>query len=361
MIRGKTIVIISPESWSDLHVSKHLYAKQLAKNNNVYFVNPPKSKKEKLNAIDFKVNLINSYYHIRGLNRFPKFIGRLLMKREVNSILRQLNGKSVDLVWSFDPSRLYYLDLFNAKIKIAHLVDYLTDKRLNEWLLSADLCFGVTNGIVERIKSVQPSVFKINHGFIPKDIKFSGSKKDRKVGVYFGNLNMVYIDWKSLLDIVVSFQEVDFQFYGTHDLSLLRQNEYFNKLEHESNFNINDPVAYESVYNVLTSSDFAIVAYRHHDFSKRLENSHKIMQYLGSGIPIFSSYISEYGDKGLFPMYRELDSVIPSFKKFIANEDGDFDQEAQSKRVSYALDNTYDKQLERIESLLIELGWEEEN
>jgi hypothetical protein len=45
-LSGKNILLISPESWGQNHVSKHHYATELSKNNKIYFLNPPSSKKQ---------------------------------------------------------------------------------------------------------------------------------------------------------------------------------------------------------------------------------------------------------------------------------------------------------------------------
>ena len=41
-LRGKTILILSPQAWDTMFLSKHYYAIELAKRGNkVYFLNPP--------------------------------------------------------------------------------------------------------------------------------------------------------------------------------------------------------------------------------------------------------------------------------------------------------------------------------
>ena len=48
-MRAKTIIILSPQNWGTMFLSKHHYAVELAKlGNKVYFINPPK---------DFRFNI----------------------------------------------------------------------------------------------------------------------------------------------------------------------------------------------------------------------------------------------------------------------------------------------------------------
>jgi hypothetical protein len=115
-LNDKNILIISPDSWGFLPVSKHHYAIELAKTNHVYFLNPPSEKKGIF--LDKGVNVINDYKRIQGINKIPfTFIKRFLMKVEIKSILKKTSKNKIDIVWSFDTSRLYFLDLFKAKMK----------------------------------------------------------------------------------------------------------------------------------------------------------------------------------------------------------------------------------------------------
>jgi hypothetical protein len=42
VLKNKTILVISPNNWGTMHISKHHYAIELARlGNSVYFLNPP--------------------------------------------------------------------------------------------------------------------------------------------------------------------------------------------------------------------------------------------------------------------------------------------------------------------------------
>ncbi len=164
---------------------------------------------------------------------------------------------------------------------------------------------------------------------------------------------MLYIDWESIYLIVDRFQNITFKFYGNHDLNLLNKNIFFEKLSKLKNVSINAPVSPEEMQKILKKSRFALVSYLHLIYGKQVDNSHKIMQYLGSGIPIFSSFTYEYRNYKLFPMFYNQKEVVNLFEQFINNEFNDFTEDSKNKRINFALENTYSKQIERIEKIIL--------
>ena len=89
--------------------------------------------------------------------------------------------------------------------------------------------------------------------------------------------------------------------------------------------------------------------------SNKGSNSHKILEYLNTGKVVISNYISSYSDKrDLIAMVDEnSNSKLPDlFKKVISNLSSYNSIEFQKKRIEFALDNTYAKQIDRIETYL---------
>ena len=78
-------MIISPERWGKIKVSKHHYALTLAKRGNVvYYLNPPSiSGPFSINVKNVRQNLkiINYRTFLRGSNRFPMVIRRYIHGR----------------------------------------------------------------------------------------------------------------------------------------------------------------------------------------------------------------------------------------------------------------------------------------
>src|SRR5688572_25831414 len=100
---GKSVLIISPEPWKHLFVSKHHYAIELSKRNKVYFLNPPGKKYLFQKTSYGNVWEITYPAFPSGLRFFPRYFQLLWIKRKYNEI-QKLVGTKFDCVWSFDNS-----------------------------------------------------------------------------------------------------------------------------------------------------------------------------------------------------------------------------------------------------------------
>ena len=173
-LKNKTIIIISPQAWGNMFISKHHYAIELAKRgNDVYFLNPPDQIKTNKKSY---IEIVKSG-DIRGLSfinhklSFPynlKFhalpIFHFLMKYHVQKILKKIN-KPVDIIWAFDLGNIYPLKFFGKKTyKIFHPVDEPLDKIAIDSAKGANIIFSVTNEIIEKYQKFHVPKHFINHG-----------------------------------------------------------------------------------------------------------------------------------------------------------------------------------------------------
>ncbi len=350
-MEGKKIIIISPDAWSFVPVSKHHYAKTLAKNNTVYFVNTPSVKEdEKIDG----VYVLNKYRKIKGISKIKsRYIKRLMMKVEVSSILETTGGE-IDIVWSFDTSRLYFLDLFKAKSSIAHVMDFTEDFNFRFLISSADYCISVADCILDKMREYNQNVYKIDHGFMLGNVNEYIEENDElpPVGVYVGNLNMPFIDWFSLLNLAKAFPKTVFNFYGPLDEKVAQDNKYIQEISDCDNVFFKGFLKPELLNNELRRSTFCLVCYLFKDFGRQLDNSHKIMQYLGSGTPVFSSYTYEYRNTDLLYMYDDEKNIVEAFRDFSKESSIYFSEEHKQKRLEYAMSNSYENQIVKIGNIL---------
>lgn len=352
-LQNKNIVIISPDSWDFLPVSKHHYARVLSEENNVYFVNPM-TETTGVSKAEGKVKVIRNYKRIRGLSKLPGPIAKKLMKTEVRSILKQVEG-NVDIVWSFDSSRLYYLDLFNASVAIAHIVDFTEAFNLKELIGSADISFAPSDVILENLKELGEHVHKITHGFVSFDTAESSEKKlegrGEKKGVYIGNLDIPYFDWEALSMLATHYRNIDFLLIGPISDETVQSNEEV--LSRKNVLRI-PKIPSEEVGNYLMSADFCFQLYDNHINPDQLHNPHKTMQYLGSGRPVFVNFTPGYPRELLYE-YKDKVEIVDRFSDFLNHLEDLQSNEEKSKRRDYALDNTYEMQIKRIEQLISEI------
>lgn len=347
---GLNIVIISPDSWDGLPVSKHHYAIELAKRNNkVFFINS----KEIETKEDKSVKIISSYKRVRGLGKLPKAIAKKLMKLEVQSILRQTGVEKIDVVWSFETSRLYFLDLFGASIKIAHIVDYSEHFHFKELVSSADYCLATSDSIVDKMKQYNQEVYKINHGFVESNNMEVPTQFEKKKCIYIGNLTIPYLDWETVFSIVKENNEIQFEFIGSRSGNIKEdQFHYMQKVEELPNSHFYAKVSPDEVAGRIQKADFCLMVYDFQKYPEQLQNPHKLMQYLGSGKPVFSSYTHEFKDVDVLYMFSDKTEACNDFKNFIQDEKGLFTNAEAVKRINFAMDNTYSKQVGRIEKII---------
>jgi hypothetical protein len=215
-LRNKNILLISPESWDHIFVSKHHYAIWLAKKrNSVYFLNPPGRSCSVTKTIYDNIYEIHYAGFLRGLRKFPGILRKWITRRKYQKI-EKLAGVKFDVVWSFDNSVFYdFGALPDSVLKISHIVDYNQDFQSAHAARSADICLCVAEVIRKRLLSYNKNTHKIQHGFNPVEspcLSLPGPNKIK--AVYAGNLSIPFIDWEILVDVIKKQPDVDFIFIG---------------------------------------------------------------------------------------------------------------------------------------------------
>jgi hypothetical protein len=341
----KNIVIISPEGWNHLFVSKHHYAIELSKCNKVFFLNPP-SDKYSITESGYKNLWIIDYTpFVKGLRFFPKFLREYLMRRKFDRI-SQLAATRFDCVWTFDNSVFFDLGFLGKDVlKIAHIVDYSQNFQFQELASSADICFGVSQNIVERLKASNPRSFLVQHGIsIPPNsatVWLPGNAAKR--AMYAGNLNSRYLDKKLLYSIIESFRDIDFIFFGPGA-------EDWPKL---SNTFFPGTVPQSKLLTYLEKADVLLLAFDVEKYPDQLTNSHKILDYLASGSVIVSTFISDYAShRQLIEMCDSKKDFPKLFESVVSDLSSYNSPERKKIRKEYAAKNTYQHRLAEIESLM---------
>ncbi|UII27786.1 hypothetical protein LVD15_05020 [Fulvivirga maritima] len=346
----KTILLISPESWSHIFVSKHHYAIYLARRgNNVFFLNPP-TNISKVSTTDFDGVTTVSYKGFpKGLRFYPKFLRRFIIQREFLN-LQKLCAVNFDIVWSFDNSVFFDFDALPERVmSISHIVDLNQDYNTKLAAKTADLCIGVIQDIVARLGRFNKNTHLITHGvnFLErskKKIILPGNNSIK--ALYVGNLAMSFIDWELLTLAVENNSNVDFIFLGSNkesvpDHLLLNQNV----------FALNAVPAKElSIY--FEAADMLLIAYKD-EYYFNYASPHKFWEYLSSGKPIITSFSKEY-----LPIveliYMASSSIewIQLLDEVSKNLGSCSSKEKVNKRKTIASNNSYEKKIQQIERCL---------
>lgn len=361
VLENKNILLVSPEPWNHIFVSKHHYAVHLAKRGNkVFFLNPPSRKGEILSTDYPNISIVNYKGFVTGLRYFPKRIRSILVLREYLR-LQVLCSVEFDVVWSFDNSVFYDFDaLPTHPIKISHIVDLNQDFQTKTASRTADLCFCTTESIKSRLIKYNQWVFKINHGFCGHSLEerhpfLPGGQKIK--ALYAGNLGMPYIDWRLLENVVRQSPHVDFIFVGpdpTFDQSMTDIAASRNEVLSRPNVFLLGRVESGALQGYYAQADLLLVAYQE-KYHKEQANPHKMMEYLGSGKVVVASFTSEYlelSEQGLILMSVENDKYPVLFSRAV--EELTFWNSASfiQARKKYAMENSYDKQIDRIQCIM---------
>jgi hypothetical protein len=375
-LKNKTILILSPQSWGTMFLSKHHYAVALANlGNTVYFLNPPA---ENLDTENIQVRNNSGIHNLLIIDhrlKFPynlkfhaAFLFRSLMKAHVNAVLKKIN-KPVDLIWSFDLGNLYPLTFFKNVVKVFHPVDEPLNQTALDAAKGCDIIFSVTKEILNKYSSINVPGYFINHGVADHflaEMKVPANDSGIHVGIA-GNFTRPDIDRTTLLQIIKQNPDILFECWGSYEAAQSNLGgssdvllaEFIHSLRSLKNVLLHGPVLSVTLAREFKRMDAFLICY---DITKDQSggtNYHKILEYASTGKVIVSNNVTTYQQEpGILEMItsRTNNGELPGlFKKVIQNLDQYNSQENQKRRVAFATDNTYLRQLSKIEKKLNQL------
>jgi glycosyltransferase involved in cell wall biosynthesis len=375
VLSNKKILIISPQYWGKMFVSKHHYAVELAKRNNtVYFLNPidikPTGRKERIKI--HAVQAVPNLYYVEHRLWFPfqiKFhtpwVFHFLMKFHVKQLLNAMKV-DFDIVWSFDLGDFIPLKFIPARLHVFHPVDEPMNSTAILSARGADILFSTTDEIRNKYRGYNIPSYKIQHGLSDeflKSIEHNVTPGGRvRVGMS-GNLTRKDIDRITLLKIVNSHPEIEFNLWGAFSSENtnigggedIETQEFIQAMQKLPNVLFHGPVPTGILARELQAMDAFLICYLPGDDPERGTNYHKVLEYLSVGKVIISSYVTEYADKRALiemPQERNNSSLFELFTNIINNLSSYNDKNRITQRRAYALDNTYHSQVNRMELLI---------
>lgn len=368
---GKVILVISPQPWGKMFVSKHHYALELARKGNiVYFLQPPQKGQVtvsvEVSALCDNLFLIsNSLYFPYILKFHAKWLFDFLMRWHVRQLVQAI-GREIDIVWSFDLGNLYPLGLFRDSFRIFHPVDEPADQEAVKAAEHADLVMSVTKEILQKYSGVKGPKFLVNHGvdeaFLRTDTLRISLGNPAHVGVS-GNFLRGDIDRETLLFIVRNNDDVYFEFWGNYQNSgnLGGDNDetakaFISALKDCKNVILHGPVDTASLAQGFARMDAFLICYDVKRDQSKGTNYHKIMEYLASGKSILSNNVTAYeGEKDLVYMVksREDNRELPHlFSTILSNLELYNSPDRRQKRIEYAKRNTYSRKISEVDEIL---------
>ena len=365
-LSDKNILLISPEPWDHIHVSKHHYAIHMAeKGNRVFFLNPPKGQFETIQTEHRNLTSVNYKAGITGLRYFPKFIRKRIELSQIKKIEKTC-GVIFNVIWSFDNSVFFDFDAFPTNVlTISHIVDLNQNFQMKRASGSADVCIGVTDEIVEQHQKYNQNTFKVGHGLslktssIDESIVLPGASSIK--ALYLGNLAMKHIDWEIILLSAKKMTQVDFVFIGPNgdelDMNINSHHTYKAEFINLPNTFFLPKIPSEQIQSYLAKADVLLLAYQE-KFHRDQTNAHKILEYLLSGKPIIATYTKEFANTtDLIIMNKANSQWIENLHEVTQNLLQWSSHEMKEKRISFAMKNSYESKLIRIEGILSSMGF----
>ncbi len=363
-----------------MYISKHHYSVELAKlGNNVYYLEPVNlgftRKISVKTPIDELSNLKVISYSIPwliNLLRFKlRFLYNLIMPFLVKRLLQGLNV-NFDIVWCFETNIYSNLHWFKSAFRIFHPVDLLCYKHQLDVAFSADLIVTVSETIISSLSNHKGKVFFINHGlgsdFVDKAKQKLNSKEKNidnlvnrvKVG-FAGNLFRDDLNREFIFKVVTKYPDIKFHFWGPilpSDSNLGAEDnksnsEFIHFLNCQSNVSLNGIVRGEYLAEALMDCDILLLPLKN---SKMYDgsNSHKIIEYLGTGKAIVSHFVSSYRNTKLLEMAIDdnWQNILLTFQDTLVNLKNINSHNRQIERIEFALSNSYLNQIFKIEHLV---------
>ncbi len=361
----KVVLILSPQPWNYLFISKHHYARELAKGNYVYYVGPPEhgehfsyscsdeENNKRLKIVSYTI-LCPNWLRFRFPSLYKKIVRYYLIKFLVKLCDQADVCIDFGCYQQFDS-----MDFIRARFKIFFPVDddIILGNNLDR---GANLILTVSQNVQR--KYTDGRCFLIGHGLAEEFSTHALNRtqqwiKGDKIRVgCSGNLFIRYLDIATLQDLILRNPKVEFHFFGS--LNANRSNEqeckWLQFLKSTANVRLHGMLSAASLAKAYDEMDILLLCYRPDYINYHGDNSHKVLEYLSSGKTIVSSYLSMYKDSKLIEMAPKdrNDFIIIIFQKVVTLL-SEYNSYANSQfRTQYALDNTYQKNLSKIVTLI---------
>jgi len=234
---------------------------------------------------------------------------------------------------------------------------------------SANATFTVSESILADVRKIGVPAWFINHGLsepfaeAARNAAATGKGGDGTIRVgYAGNLTHPSVNKPVFMQMVKENPSVEFHFWGPTEspVALAPQlvaeiAQFIHFLERCANVRLHDTVPARELALELQCMDCLVISYSLDNHVYDRSNSHKILEYLSTGKAIVSSRISTYtAHPDLLRMPEDGDeSRLPALLRDTLDRLDEFNTpELRDRRRRFALDNTYEKQLERIREKL---------
>jgi len=108
----------------------------------------------------------------------------------------------------------------------------------------------------------------------------------------------------------------------------------------------------EALAKAMQDMDVFLFVYSANADMNAASNSHKLLEYISTGKTVVSTYVSTYKGTALLEMCKDENELPALFNQVKDNISQYNSIDKQQARISYALNNSYAAQIDKIEKLL---------
>lgn len=320
------VLLISPQHWGTMRVTKHHYAIELAKLGHEVFFLEPTEASWTWNASSFDISdsdaegvkimrqKINIPYNVKF---HSKSLYDVFIKRHIKTLEKQFGP--FDLVWSFDLTNAMPLRFFSKESKkIFFAADWPQVSDAVKAAEGASVLVSVAQEILDQYPN-KPSTKKllIDHGVAECFIeagKQAFVKTDTQIRIGMsGNFLRPDIDRPVLLEIIKTHSDLLFECFGAYEFKNsnlggsgdVETTAFIAALQQAPNVILHGMVKPEVLAKELRRMDAFLICYDVEKDQSKGTNYHKVMEYLAYGRPIVSNYVSAYLDNPLVMMPKK--------------------------------------------------------
>jgi len=353
-LKNRTILITSNEPWGDVWYSKHNWAYELSRNNQVFFINPPPRWSLK-NLFQFRVNVQSYSSSLKILtynNRFP--FTRFKIIYDINNFIvcrnlkKWFTNKNIInyIFWAFDPYRLTKPQLLAPIKSLYFRVDKIHKgfiQQEKDFIENVNHLIVTSPELLKDIKTANPLI--LTHGisleeFTPTE---NVNYEDGYI-LYVGQIDY-RLDIKLIDDMLTEFPNELFIFIGKLvDINHKLYQDIFYKGKH-SNLILHGVEHFKSLKNYIFKSKICLAPMDTSVYGNDVHH-HKSLQYLAMGKPIISPIFKDkINEGGVTVDYQDNNEAIQHIYRLMNPEPEDI----INSRINFAKQFTYENLIIKIE------------
>ncbi len=357
-LRDKHILVISPEGWRGLHMSKHHVSQGLiARGNRVCFWGPSQEERGSIHLQEEDgLRTVHTRHWFKGVNRMPSSLNKWYYGRMIRAIEKKA-GAPFDIIWCFDTSRLQWFP-DGRWFKLLHLVDYDILYHGHGLMRTADLILTTADIINDKVRIIAPNarIEKVGHALDPRwTNNTEGLAKARtgppRTAVYAGQFFNTYIDFDALVKVAENHPSIAFSYVGTYLDDFPSAG--FQKLRKMPNVTFTGLKKKDELLPIVRNADLLLFCFMTDKRMLERANPHKVLEYLSTGNLIVGTWTLEYAERqDLLLMPEDHRDYPAKFHEAVERFTELNTHEQRAARIAFAEQRTVPRLLDRIEGML---------